>query len=100
MERKIERKIVALSTNNGETTYLVDTTGSGESKVEGILFRRDGLANVNKGVMNEAHYLVKVVNEINKEISFISVPERTVSAVTFIEVEEKKDTEVEIKKVT
>lgn len=100
----MERKIVALSTstNNGETAFLVGElldNGGAELKVEAILFRRDGLANVNKGVINEAHYLVKIVNELNKEISFISVPERTVLTVTFIEIEEKKDDEVKIEKI-
>jgi len=98
----MERKIVALAINNGETVYVINEsliTGGAELKVEAILFRRDGLASINRGVKNEAHYLVKVVNELDKETFFISVPERTMSTVTFIEVEEKKDNEVEIEKI-
>lgn len=97
----MERKIIGITT--GEAVYTIDdtlTTGGQELRVKYISFRRDGLLGINKSGMNEAHYVVTVLNELNKQIFYIAIPERTVNTITFIEVNEKEDdSEVKVERV-
>lgn len=100
----MERRIIELTTNSGETVYAVDGLIEGhdpELMVKSILFKRDGLIGVNNGAIDEAQYIVTLVNEPSKQLFYISVPERTVHTVSFVEVVEKKDdNEVEVEKVS
>lgn len=81
---------------------MIYTLGRKKSEciVEEIVFRRDGILGINKGVKDEAHYLVRLVGELNdKNIRFRMLPAQGVE-VAFVEeeVEEKKD-DIKIEKV-
>ena len=93
------RRIVALSVGaeNGLIKEYEVGRSVGELEVKDIVFRRDGVVGVNP---QRPLYLVKIKNELTKEIIFKGVPEESVKELTFIEIDEKEeDTEVDIKKV-
>ena len=101
----MERKIIELTTKSadGAVIYTVNelVDGHPELKVKNIFFKRDGLIGINNGAIDEAQYVVAMINEPNKQMFYTSVPERTMHTVSFVEVaEEKNDDVAKVEKVT
>jgi len=95
----VVKKIIKIKSEDGTTYALGKNTEA--LIVEEIVFRRDGLAGINKGAKDESHYLIRLVGEVNnRDVCYRMVLAPPVAEVTFIEeeVREEKD-DIKIEKV-
>jgi len=73
-------------------SYVVGTILR-EYEVKDILFRRDGYNSINKDGVNEGHYLIHLVNELNdKDVILTIIPKTRIRRLMF------KEEEVELEK--
>jgi len=97
----MERKIIAISMTesfSGDSQYRLGDQIADDLEIMQIAFKRDGLQVINH--RDESGYLIKLVNELNKETPiFKLIPARMVQEITFIE-EEEKEQEVKVEKVS
>jgi len=97
----MERKIIAISMTesfSGDSRYRLGDQIADDLEIMQITFKRDGLQVINH--RDESGYLIKLVNELNKETPvFKLIPARMVQEITFIE-EEEKEQEVKVEKVS
>jgi len=97
----MERKIIAISMTesfSGDSQYRLGDQIADDLEIMQITFKRDGLQVINH--RDESGYLIKLVNELNKETPvFKLIPARMVQEITFIE-EEEKEQEVKVEKVS
>jgi len=91
MERKILSIFMGNLFNGEDSTYKVGNVIEGNLEVVGIVYKRDGLQNINHRSPNESCYLIKLINELNKEAIFKMIPANFVQEVAFAEIEEKED---------
>ena len=80
--------------SEGTSFYTVGMAIRREYQVKDISFRRDGYSGIYKDGRNEAHYLIRLENELNdKETTFILIPKAEAKKITFQEedVETKKE---------
>lgn len=72
--------------------YSIDAV-LGEYEVKDISFRRDGYNGINKDGVNEGHYLIRLINELNdKDTIFAIIPKTRIRRIMF------KEEDVEIEK--
>jgi len=93
------KKIIKIKSEDGTIYALGKSTEA--LIVEEIVFRRDGLAGINRGAKDESHYLIRLASEANdREVCYRMVLAPPVEEVTFIEeeVREEKD-DIKIEKV-
>jgi len=92
----IIRKIISIDTSADAENirhYAVGTVVRGQYEVKNISFKRDGYGGINKDGNNEAHYLIPLVNELNKDdVIFVVIPKAEAKKITF------KEEDVDIKK--
>lgn len=74
----------------------VDVGGERNLIIDSIEARRDGLLGINKGMDNEASFLVNYVDPEDKNFKLIKViPSNYVSRIDVVEILEEKDDDVE-----
>jgi len=99
MERVILSIHMGDTFNGTSNIYKVGEIVEGSLEVKNIIYKRDGLQSINNRSTNESCYLVVLVNELNKEITYKIIPYIFIQEVTFIEVEAKKDDDVKVERV-
>lgn len=99
MERIISAINMDKDFNGGSSTYKIGEIVNGNLEVKHIMYRRDGLQNINNRSSSESCYLVVLVNELNKEIIYRLIPSTFVQEITFIEIEKKEDDTIKVERV-
>ena len=98
----MKRKILSISMNSQFTgedrTYKVGGQIDGSWEIIHIIYKRDGLQDINHRAASESCYLVILMNELNKETIYKLIPTDFVQEVTFAEIE-KKESNVKVEKV-
>ena len=65
-----------------------------EYEVKDILFRRDGYNSINKDGVNEGHYLIRLVNELNdKDVILAIIPKTRIRRLMYKEEEAELEKE-------
>ena len=99
----MKRKITAISmvdSFTGENKYEVGEQTNNGLEVTHIVYRRDGLQDINHRSNSESGYLVRLINELDKETPiFKFIPLTMVEEMTFIE-EEEKEEEVKVQRIS
>jgi len=95
----VVREIMKIDTSDAQ--YAVGTVIRQQYEVKDISFRRDGYSGINKDGRDESHYLIHLINELNKDdVIFELIPKAEVKKITFGEkkVETEKE-EIKLEKV-
>lgn len=95
----IVKEIMKIDTSDAQ--YTVGTIIRQQYEVKDISFRRDGYSGINKDGRDESHYLIHLINELDKDdIIFELIPKAEVKKITFREkkVETEKE-EVKLERV-
>jgi len=80
----VVKKITKINTSDGE--YTVGTIIRQQYEVKDISFKRDGYSGINKDGKDESHYLIHLINELDKDdIIFELIPKVEVKKITFVE---------------
>ena len=88
----IVKEIMKIDTSDAQ--YTVGTIIRQQYEVKDISFRRDGYGGINKDGRDESHYLIHLINELDKDdIIFELIPKAEVKKITFRE--KKVETEKE-----
>lgn len=100
----IIRKIISIDTSadaENISHYAAGTVVRGQYEVKDISFKRDGYGGINKDCKDEAHYLIRLINELNKDdVIFIIIPKAEAKKITFKEIEvETKGEELKLERV-
>jgi len=99
----VVREIIKIDTSDaqGVSHYAVGAIVGQQYEVKGISFKRDGYTGINKDGRDESHYLIHLINELDKDdIIFELIPKAEVKKITFREkkVETEKE-EIKLEKV-
>jgi len=99
-----ERKIIAIAMiaefNGDDNRYVVGKQANGGLEVTHITYRRDGLQNINHRSVAEQGYIVRLINDLDKEHPIYKlIPAEKIDEITFIE-EEEKEQEVKMEKAS
>jgi hypothetical protein len=88
----VVKKITRIDTR--DTEYTVGTIIRQQYEVKDISFKRDGYSGINKDGKDESHYLIHLINELEKDdIIFELIPKAEVKKITFVEKEVKTEKE-------
>jgi len=86
----VAKKITKIVTK-AEIIYAVSAIQGG-MEVDSIQYKMLGLTGINRGVKDEAHYLIALSDQLNDKIKYFKViPAERVEELTFVEVEEEKE---------
>ena len=99
MERIISSIHMGDTFNGISNIYKVGGVVDGSLEVKGIMYKRDGLQSINNRSASESCYLIALVNELNKEVTYKVIPHVFVQEITFIEIEDKKGEDVKVERV-
>ena len=88
----VVREIMKIDTSDAQ--YAVGTVIRQQYEVKDISFRRDGYSGINKDGKDESHYLIQLINELDKnDIIFELIPKAEVKKITFVEKEVEMEKE-------
>lgn len=94
----IIKRIIEIKLKDG-TTYILGQKVLG-CMVREIVFKRDGMAGINKGAKDESHYLMRLAGErSDKDNRFRVIPSQGVEVIFVEEELEEKESDVKIEKV-